>query len=363
MTDIFEEILTGEPKYRIKQVKEAFFQDLVDDWDEARFLPVGLRERLEKLLPVRFVNSLGEKDFSRLPHLAGEKYNTYEVHPAYKHQAIKVDLYKSADGQTEKALFYFADAQVEAVLMRNKKGRNTVCVSSQFGCPLACVFCATGKLGFKRNLTTWEIILQVLYFARLLKLEGKKITNVVFMGMGEPFLNYENVMGAVRILNDRDGFALGARRLAISTSGVVKGIKRLSGERLEVNLAISLHAADDILRSRLMPVNKSYPLTMVLTAVDEYIAKTGRKVMFEYLMIKGINDRPEDCELLAKLMAKRLYFVNLIAYNPTGSFEASSQKTIEVFKNRLISLGVQANQRYSFGQDIKAACGQLAGKV
>ena len=179
--------------------------------------------------------------------------------------------------------------EIETVLMRHRDGRNTVCVSSQVGCPLGCLFCATGKMGFKRNLTAEEILEQVIFFARFLKLEDGRVTNVTFMGMGEPFLNYDNVLNAIKILNDAKYFNIGVRSLSISTAGIIEGIKKLSDESLHVNLAISLHAPSDNLRKSLMPIDKKYPLPDVLVAVDEYIEKTKRKVMFEYVLIKGVN--------------------------------------------------------------------------
>jgi 23S rRNA (adenine2503-C2)-methyltransferase len=271
--------------------------------------------------------------------------------------------------------------RIESVLMKYEKdkNRNTACVSSQVGCALGCGFCATGKAGFKRNLSVDEIVKQILFWARWLKnnetlrqAQGEnKINNLVFMGMGEPFLNYENVMSAIKILNDQKGFNLGARHFSISTAGIIGGINRLADEPLQINLAISLHAPNDKLRSKLMPINKKYPIKEILKAVDEYIAKTNRKVMFEYIMIDGVNDGEKQARALAKLMKKHLYhirqaqckFVNLIPCNRVGDFKPSPQEKIEKFKKILKEAGVQVSQRYSFGQDIQAACGQLAGKA
>lgn len=244
--------------------------------------------------------------------------------------------------------------------MHHGDGRNTVCVSSQVGCPLACKFCATGKMGFKRGLTAMEIIQQVIFFARLLKKEKKKITNVVFMGMGEPFLNYDNVMEAIRVMNDKNGLNIGARHISISTVGITEGIKNLAKEGLQINLAISLHAPSNELRSKIIPANNKYPIGPILRSVDEYIRKTKRKVMFEYLLIDGVNDS-DSCALeLAKIMKKPLYFLNLILYNPTGDFKPSSAKRLAFFRKILGREGIRFVQRYRFGQDIKSACGQLA---
>jgi len=197
-----------------------------------------------------------------------------------------------------------------------------------------------------------------------IKKEGIKVTNVVFMGMGEPFLNYQNVLSAIKTLNDKDGFNLGARHISISTCGVVEGIKKFTNEDLQVNLAISLHAPDNVLRSKLVPLNKTYPIEKVLATVDDYIKKTRRKVMFEYLMINGVNDGEKQALALAKLLKRPLYLLNLISYNPTGhcEFKPSPGWKIKKFKEILERAGISVTQRYEFGKEIKGACGQLAGK-
>jgi len=322
-----QRILKNEPDYRLKQAKKAVFQDLIGDWQKATNLPKALREQLTSNCSLE----------------------------------IKAKLWKAKDSQSDKSLITLNDGlRVETVLMRHKGGRNTVCVSSQVGCPLACKFCATGKLGFKRNLTFSEIISQVLFFARFLKKQNQKIVNIVFMGMGEPFLNIDNVFKAIKLLNDKDGFNLGARHFSISTVGITEGIKRLANEFPQVNLALSLHAADNKLRSQLMPINKKYPLSQVVKTIDAYIKKTNRRVMLEYIMIAGINDSCQDAKKLAVLAKRLLCFVNLITYNPTGDFQPSPTKKINEFKQILEKHQVPYTQRYRFGQEIKAACGQLA---
>lgn len=331
-----EKVLAGESSYRLKQAKKAISQQLIENWLEAAALPLNLREKLNKECPL----------------------------------SINAKTFISEDKNTVKASITLKDKlKIESVLMRHSDGRNTVCVSSQVGCPLACKFCATGRAGFKRNLEPFEIVEQVLFFARYLKKaplwvgsEGqakKRVTNVVFMGMGEPFLNYKNVMRAVGVLNDKDGLNIGARRISISTVGIIEGIEKLSKEKLQINLAISLHAPNNILRTRLVPANKKYPIEIVLKAVDDYIKKTKRKVMFEYLLIKGVNDSGDCAVQLAKLMKKPLCFVNLILYNPTGVFKPSSYERMKSFERILKKMGVPCSQRYRFGIEIKAACGQL----
>lgn len=333
--DELENILVSEPKYRFTQAKTAVFGNCAENWSEVSGFPPKLREQLNEACPLE----------------------------------IKGDVLQSdSGGETLKALITLEDGfKIESVLMRHEgdiegKGRrNTVCVSCQVGCPMGCTFCATGAVGFRRNLTAMEIVEQVVFFGRILKKKKERVSNIVFMGMGEPFLNYDNVFAAVRILNDKDGLNIGARKISISTCGIVEGIERLSEEKLQVNLAISLHAPDAGLRSILMPVNGKYPLDDVLRAVDGYIKKTSRQVMFEYLLLKDINDTEAHAKELARIMRKPLYFVNLIIFNPSGrgDMEPSSMASVKRFKEILENAGVSVSQRYRFGGGINAACGQL----
>ncbi|OGF36503.1 23S rRNA (adenine(2503)-C(2))-methyltransferase [Candidatus Falkowbacteria bacterium RIFOXYC2_FULL_48_21] len=320
-----DKILSAHPSFRLTQAKKAVFCDLMEDWDEVTSLPKEIRGALAKDCPLE----------------------------------IDSAMQTSADGQTNKAAITLADgARVETVLMRYAE-RNTVCVSSQVGCAMGCDYCATGQMGFTRDLTADEMVEQVIFFARILKKENKRVSNVVFMGMGEPFLNYDNVMAAIDAINDKNGLNIGSRHIAISTCGIVEGIKKLADEPKQVSLAISLNAPNDSLRSELMAVNKRYPLKNILRAVDDYIAKTKRKVMFEYLMIAGVNDSIEQAKALAKIMAKPLYMVNLIPYNFTGKYKASSAAQVQKFRDVLVEAGIYTTQRKRFGRGIKAACGQL----
>jgi 23S rRNA (adenine2503-C2)-methyltransferase len=325
-------ILDKEPGFRKTQAFDGVFKKLSSNWSELSNLPKSLQEKLNEGCSLE----------------------------------IDGQVFESKDGKTFKVLIVLEDSEkIETVLMRYQDGRNSLCVSSQVGCALGCKFCATGKMGFKRNLTSDEIVEQFLFFSRFLKKkfgESEKITNVIFMGMGEPFLNYDQVMKSIEILNDESMIGLGARNISISTSGVIEGIKKFSKEVRQINLAISLHAPNDELRSKLMPVNRKDNLKDVLDAVDEYISKKNRKVMFEYLLIDGVNDTQEHAKELAAFMKSPLYMVNLINYNPTGNFKPSSKKNVEKFLNALKEGGVNATLRHSFGGDIKAACGQLAGK-
>lgn len=324
-------VAAGEKPFRLKQVKTAVYHRLISDWDEATDLPNGLRESLKTEVPLSTVEPVTESASKR--------------------------------GDTVKALLRLADGNaIEAVLMRHRDGRNTVCVSSQAGCAMKCAFCATGQAGFRRNLNADEIVDQVLHFARALKKDGAHVTNVVFMGMGEPMHNYDAVMEAVRIMNGADGLEIGARRISISTCGIVPGIKRLAEDPLQINLAVSLHAPNEALRSKLMPANDAYPLDKVMRAVRSYAEMTNRRVLFEYLLIDGVNDSIELAEELARLLGgNHLFHVNLIRFHRTGGFSPSPREQRDAFLERLKAKGISATHRVSFGEDIRAACGQLAG--
>lgn len=321
----------GEPAYRLAQAKRAFFVELGSDWSSVTTYSKELRQACEEAIP----------------------WNVLK----------EVRTIVSPKGDTIKTLFECPDGQkIEAVLMRHEDGRNTVCASSQVGCAMACAFCATGTMGLKRNLTIPEIVEQVIYFSRWLKPKGEYVTNLVMMGMGEPFHNYDNVIAALKQLNDKDGLGLGARNMSISTCGIVPGILKLADEPLQVNLAISIHAGSDEVRDKFMPVNKAYPLAKLMDAIHVYMAKTNRKVMFEYLLLKGINDRKSDADALARLLAKdhRLSHVNVIKYHPTEAFDATSREYRVAFVEWLKERGISATHRVTFGEDIDAACGQLA---
>ncbi|MFA5080759.1 MAG: 23S rRNA (adenine(2503)-C(2))-methyltransferase RlmN [Candidatus Paceibacterota bacterium] len=326
-----DDILRNEKPFRKQQVMRAIFRELITDWDEATNLSLELRENLKKNCSLD----------------------------------IDAKIFESQDKNTIKALITLQDGkQIETVLMLHIGNRSTVCVSSEVGCSIGCLFCATGKMGFFRNLTVYEILEQVLFFARYLKSkDNRQITNVVFMGMGEPFLNYNNVLDAIKIINNGHCFNIGSRKISISTSGIIEGIKKLAKEDMQVNLSISLHAPNNLLRSQIMPINSKYPIEKIIEVVDDYITKTSRKVMYEYIMLKGINDTLECAEELVKLFRKKsLCMINLIIYNPTGNFEPSDKETVKNFKNFLETHGLFVTQRYEFGQTINAACGQLASK-
>ncbi len=320
----------GEPSYRAGQVWQAIYAQLAASSVQITTLPKSLRDKLE--------------DAFEFSHLEA------------------IDKLVSSDRETVKTLFQLPDgARIEAVLMHYDE-RDTLCISSQAGCAMNCVFCATGQMGFRRNLSSGEIVEQVLYYARDLQKSGKKVTNVVVMGMGEPLANYEAVLAAIDRLNDPAGMNLGARRFTISTVGLVPMIQRFAAEKRQVNLAISLHAANDSLRSSLLPINKRFPLVELMQACREYGAATGRRLTFEWALIEGVNDRVEDASELAKLVHGLLCHVNIIQLNPTHKYagKATSRQTAELFKQTLENAGIPCTIRLRRGIDIQAGCGQLA---
>jgi len=269
------------------------------------------------------------------------------------------DLQESTDGTT-KFLFELTDNNlVEAVSIPSAR-RTTGCISSQVGCKFGCNFCASALKGFKRNLTRGEILDEVLYLKQSLK--TGQLTHIVFMGTGEPLDNYDNVLSAIRLINSPQAFNIGARRITISTCGVIPGIKKLQDENLQIELSISLHAGDDLTRSQIMPVNKKYPLADLIKCCQEYIAKTNRQITFEYILIKDFNADTSSVEKLTQLLkGLKLAKVNLIPANPIAELNIfpPEQKQILLFKDRLFNSGINVTLRKERGQDIDAACGQL----
>ncbi|HEX3550932.1 MAG TPA: 23S rRNA (adenine(2503)-C(2))-methyltransferase RlmN [Candidatus Elarobacter sp.] len=321
--------------YRLDQLYRAATKELAPDVEAITTLPKELRASL-----------------------AGEGFTLDAVEP--------VVVQRSNDRQTTKGLFRLHDGyEVEAVLMEHRGERNTVCISSQAGCAYACAFCATGQAGFSRNLTATEIFDQARHFGKQLARTGRKITNVVFMGQGEPFANMDAVMGAVALLNDPHGFGLGHRHITISTVGLVDKIDRFADSGTQVNLAISLHAPTDATRSAIMPVNRKFSTAELMAAVERYIAKTNRKVFFEYVMLAGVNDDDGHARDLAALMKGPLYHVNLIPYNatPDAAVRGSDDARIWAFAKILEQAGVAVTVRTPMGRDIAAACGQLRAQT
>jgi len=327
---LFEELTAavkelGIPAFRAKQLWHWLYVQRVGSWDAMKNLSAELRLQLAEhfeLAPVKQLELTG------------------------------------VEGDTRKLLAGLVDGEcVEEVLLPSGV-RRTVCVSSQVGCKFACAFCASGQAGFRRNLTAGEIVGQVLLAAAVW---GDRPGNIVFMGVGEPLDNYDEVLRAIRILNHGDGLAVGARRITLSTCGVIPGIQRLADEGLQIELSVSLHATDDATRSRLMPVNQRYPLAEVLAACKEYAEATKRIITFEYTLVRGLNDSAAQAEQLARLLAPLPARVNLIPLSPVEGFagEPSTADVSRQFIRVLEQAGLNATLRDSQGSRIKAACGQL----
>lgn len=326
----------GEPGYRARQIWLGLYQNLWAAPEQFTSLPRSLRQKMVEYF-----------DFSHLQ-------------PA--------TLLESMDGETRKTLFNISGGQaLEVVLMRYAK-RRTLCISTQAGCVMGCVFCATGQMGFRRNLSSGEIVEQVLYYARQLKDMGESLTNIVVMGMGEPFHNYDATMEAVDRLNNPQGYNFGARRITISTVGLIPAIHRFAAERRQVNLAVSLHAADDELRSSLLPINRKYPIDDLMEACDEYVHLTNRRITFEWALINGVNDTIEQAKKLAQRLQRfhhggaALCHVNVIPLNPTQRYrgQATTRERALAFKGELERHGIPCTIRIRRGIDIQAGCGQLA---
>jgi 23S rRNA (adenine2503-C2)-methyltransferase len=344
--DQLSRLLTGwgEPRFRAEQVWGWLYRSLVDDPEAMSNLPRELRTRLAAETNLRLLDPLSEQ--------------------------------ASATGQTRKVLFGLHDGNtIESVLM-SYHDRRTACISTQIGCGMGCEFCATGQGGLVRNLSVGEIVAQAMHFAREIRaaeieqaealnervaFDTHPITNIVLMGMGEPLANYAATWQAIETLTNARGYHLGARRITVSTVGLVPGIRRLAEEGLPVNLAISLHAPDDELRSQLVPVNRRYPLADLMAAVHDYVQKSGRRVTFEYALVAGVNDAPEQARQLAGLLTDLLCHVNLIPLNPTPgcSLQPSPGEQVGAFRDQLDRAGIPTTVRMRRGIDIEAGCGQL----
>lgn len=321
-----------EPDYRTQQIWEGLYVQFWSDAGSFSSLPLPMREKL------------------------AEKF---------EFNSLTVDRFmQSKDGETLKYLFKLQDEETIETVLMSYSDRNTVCISSQVGCAMGCGFCATGNMGFSRNLSTGEIVEQVIRAAGQFRTQGKKLTNVVFMGMGEPFHNYRAVMKVVGIINDKRGFSLGARRITISTVGLVPGIKQLKNENSQINLAISLHAADDELRTSLMPINNKYPISVLMEACQEYINKTHRRISIEWALIDGVNDSADQAHKLVRLIKGKLFHVNLIRLNPVKHYfgNPTGTKRAADFQSILTAAGISCTFRVRRGIDIQAGCGQLASE-
>jgi 23S rRNA (adenine2503-C2)-methyltransferase len=326
----------GEPAFRARQILDAVWRSDARRAADVSTLPAALRAALE----------------------AAFRWDT----------VVATEVTAADGGRTEKALHHLADGStIESVLMHfpggsGRRERHTLCISSEAGCAVGCPFCATGELGFGRDLLTAEILDQVRFASRRLARDGRRLTNVVFMGMGEPLMNLDRVLEAVAALNDPARFGLGARHITVSTSGVVPGIRRLTALGAQFTLAISLHAARDPLRDVLVPLNRRWPVAEVVAAARDHAAATGRRVSYEVVMIGGINDTAADAEAMAELLRGDLAHVNLIPMNPVAHtpWTASSADAIAAFAARLRAAGLPVTIRGNRGVEVGAACGQLA---
>ncbi len=340
----------NEPVYRVSQIQKWLYHELVDSFDAMSNLPRALRARLRQETTLESLKLIAAQD--------------------------------SADGLTRKALFQMADGQtVETVLMRYLDApgspedstdppniaRRTVCISTQVGCPVGCPFCETGQAGYIRNLTLGQVVAQVLYFAREQKRQGyaTPLTNIVIMGMGEPFMKFNVTWRAIEAFTDPARLGMGARRITVSTSGYVDGIRALIEKHSQVNLAISLHAPDDALRDELVPVNRKYPLRELMQACRDYVRATHRRVTFEYALMDGINDSPAQAQAVAQLLAGLLCHVNLIPLNPTSAspYQRSPYKRVLEFQRVLNQANIPTTLRVEKGIEIAAGCGQLRQQV
>lgn len=323
----------GEPRYRASQVWDAVYKRLIIDLEQIPNIPKPLRTKL--------------KDTFSMENL---------------HSEITLS---SNDEQTTKTLFRLGDEKaIETVLMRYQN-RRTLCISSQSGCALGCVFCATGQMGLNRNLSSGEIVEQVLVFKRSLKQNSEGLTNVVVMGMGEPFHNYVQTLAAIDRLNHPAGMNLGARRFTISTVGLIPQILRFANEKRQINLAVSLHAADDNLRSSILPINIKYPLRDLFDACQQYVDITHRRITFEWALIDGVNDSLQQANQLIGLIKGMLCHVNIIPLNPTDGYNGSATSNLQAqqFQSHLEQHGIPCTIRVRRGIDIHAGCGQLATKM
>lgn len=331
LTELVGEL--GEPSFRAQQLWTWMYQHLAAGFDEMTSLPKSLRDKLTEIARLTVLNP--------------------------------VDTAHSSDGQTIKLLFELPDGQLVETVRMDYERRHTLCISTQAGCAMGCVFCATGQMGFFRHLTAGEIVAQVIHFARELAAEDNRVTNVVMMGMGEPLHNYDNTMEAIDRLTDQEGYNMGARRITVSTVGLVPAIRRFADEERQVGLAVSLHAATDKERNKLIPVNRRWEIGELLQAIRYYIFKTGRQVTIEWALIDEENDTVEQAAMLGKLLEGMLVHVNLIPLNPTEGYSGnpSSRARVDAFQRELSRYGVSSTVRVRRGIDIQAGCGQLRDRA
>jgi len=325
------------PAFRLKQVREAVYKNFAAAWEEISVLPAPLREKLS------------------------QKFHIHSLFP------IETQVSKKNDAV--KFLFELKDGlKIETVLLNLIPEKWSICISTQVGCPVRCPFCATGRKGLKRNLSPDEIVDQFLAAAHYLKTKGShKIGSVIFMGMGEPFYNYDALSDAIKVMCDPEMIGLGHRHISVSTAGHVPGIRRFAKDFPQCNLALSLHAPEDALRNDLVPLNRTYPLAQLTKALADYIVSTKRRVFVEYVLMDGINNSRSTAtklnSFLRSVAAPKYFVVNIIPYNRTGGpYRSPTKEKIQLFASLLEDMGIEVTTRKSMGADIEGACGQLAGK-
>ncbi len=333
LKEFLEEI--WEKSFRYGQIENAIYKNFITDFDEIQTIPQALRDKLKENF----------------------QYTSLTV----DHKAT------SKNDQTTKLLFKTEDdLLIEAVIMRHKTGRNTLCISCQAGCPMACTFCATGKLWLQKNLSLWEILDQVMYAAKLLNDEWGRLRNIVFMGMGEPMLNYDAMKLAIEAMCAQKKFDLSNRRVTVSTCGIVPWINKFADDFPQNGLAVSLHAPNDEIRKSIMPVDHTYPLDTLMSSLDRYTEKNNKRIFYEYIMINGVNDHIKLAYELWELLKWRLAHVNFIPYNAWegtgGTYSATPKFIIEKFQKILLEYWIVSTIRATMWDDIDAACGQLARK-
>jgi 23S rRNA (adenine2503-C2)-methyltransferase len=323
----------GEPAFRARQLWAWLYRHYAADFESMSNLPRALRQKLAAVARLDVLQPVSE------------------MH--------------SGDGQTTKVLFQLPDGQLIETVRMDYDQRHTLCISTQAGCAMGCVFCATGQMGFFRHLSDGEIVAQVVHFARELGEEEQRVTNIVLMGMGEPLHNYDNTMAAIDRLTDGEGFNLGARRITVSSVGLVPAIRRFADEQRQVGLAVSLHAATDEERDRLIPANRRWKIAELMEALRYTIEKTGRQVTIEWALIAGENDTEEQARRLGELLQGMLVHVNLIPLNPTAGYGGapSSRARVAAFQQTLSRYGVSSTVRLRRGIDIQAGCGQLRDRT
>ncbi|NLW72107.1 MAG: 23S rRNA (adenine(2503)-C(2))-methyltransferase RlmN [Chloroflexi bacterium] len=320
----------GQPAFRQSQIIDGLYKKLYQDLSQFTNVPNALKDRISQ-------------DFSLQP-------------------VSEIKRLVSEDHQTEKSLLKLHDNQrIETVLMRYEK-RNSLCVSTQVGCPMDCAFCATGQMGFQRNLSVGEILGQIIFFIRRLREQGEILTSIVYMGMGEPFLNYDNTIASLEGLNHPDLLNFGARRVTVSTVGIIPKIEKFTKLNSQVNLAVSLHAPTDEVRSSIVPANRLYPIKPLMNTCKRYVEHTHRRITFEYALINQVNDSLDQAKQLAMLLQGMLCHVNLIALNPSKeySLNGTHKSKVYAFQQCLLENGIQTTVRLRRGLEINAGCGQLA---